>query len=185
MFCLFFWIILKKKKTAMRYKRCGIFSSINLSDIFSWGGPRFPAWLYDHPQYLCCLLLKLVFWRLNDSNAFRIEKWIPFERCCTFHYLSWTDSIKPSLQFSFLYFEWLLSRDRHLPDFIYVICRLITSDPCLNPIFYLVPSIVFSFRVYPFYHLGTIRHLSWNDTWCYIEDSLKTTAWTHLCYFLN
>ena len=34
------------------------------------------------------------------------------DRCCTFHYLSRTDSIKPSLQFSFLYIVWLLSRDR-------------------------------------------------------------------------
>ena len=34
------------------------------------------------------------------------------ERCCTFHYLSWTDSIKPGLQFSLFILVWLLSRDR-------------------------------------------------------------------------
>ena len=65
------------------------------------------------------------FWSfgINDSNTFSIENWIPLkpvllvlkieylwsrcwgrERCCTFLYLSWRDSMKPSLQFSFLYF---------------------------------------------------------------------------------
>ena len=45
--------------------------------------------------------------RINDSNTC-VEHWIQLKSvlggCCTFHWLSWTDSIKPSLQFSFLYF---------------------------------------------------------------------------------
>ena len=59
------------------------------------------------------LSVVIFFWPfgINGSNASSIENWIPLtplkrgsEWSCTFHYLSWTDSIKPSLQFSFLYF---------------------------------------------------------------------------------
>ena len=58
------------------------------------------------PAFLPQVLTKISF--NNDSTIFSVENWIPLkpvlggrERCCTFHNLSWTDSIKPSLQFSF------------------------------------------------------------------------------------
>ena len=44
-----------------------------------------------------------------------------FERCCNFHYISCTDSIKPGLQFSFFILVWLLSRDR-------IFTRIFTSS---------------------------------------------------------
>ena len=38
------------------------------------------------------------------------------KRCCTFHYLSWTDSIKSNLQFPFI-LVWLLSRNKRFQSF--------------------------------------------------------------------
>ena len=62
--------------------------------------------------------------------TFSIENWVPLwpllgghERCCTFQYLSWTDSVKPSLQFSFFILVWLLSRGR-LFTRIFILCFL-------------------------------------------------------------
>ena len=73
-----------------------------------------------------CMLNILIFEHLNKSrtllykykrrNSLVFHAYIYLargcERCCTFHYLSWTDSIKPGLQFSFFILVWLLSRDR-------------------------------------------------------------------------
>ena len=72
--------------------------SVSFKWYFTW------TWiLIISPDFISELLY--FFWSLS------IENWIPLkpvlgghERCCTFHYLSWTDLIKPSIQFSFLDF---------------------------------------------------------------------------------
>ena len=50
---------------------------------------------------------------IRNSNTLIVENWITLyiavarvlKRCCTFYHLSWTGSIKPTLQFSFINFD--------------------------------------------------------------------------------
>ena len=58
-----------------------------------------------HVLQLCTLKRKLVFMilRINAKDV-SVDKEQVLHSCLHFHYLSLTDSIKPSLQFSFLYF---------------------------------------------------------------------------------
>ena len=70
-------------------------------------------------------------------------------------------------------------------DVLSVIFMLHKLRPPYKIPFYLVLSIVFSFREQACFLLGAIRRFSWNDTWCCIEDSLITTVSTHLWMFKN
>ena len=62
-------------------------------------------------DFISVLLYFVWYMEINDSNTFRIKK-IESRlkrcyraKCCLYHYLSWTDSIKPeSLQFSLINF---------------------------------------------------------------------------------
>ena len=57
------------------------------------------------PDFTSVLLYFFWSFGINDSNTFSIENLIQLrERCCTFHYISWTDSIQPGLQFASFYF---------------------------------------------------------------------------------
>jgi hypothetical protein len=59
-------------------------------------------------------------------------------------------------------------------DVLSVICRLHNLRPPFKIPFYLVPTIVFSFRAHAFFSLGTIRRFSLNDTavshWRFHDD---------------
>ena len=63
--------------------------------------------------YLSVVIFFWSFWSfgINDSNIFSVENWIPHRPMlgdvrdvALLHYISWTDSIKQSLQFSFINF---------------------------------------------------------------------------------
>ena len=63
---------------------------------------------------------------INASNSFSIEDLMPFRPVsgCVrdvafFIFFSRTDSIKPSCNFHFFILVWLLSRYRHLPEFLH------------------------------------------------------------------
>ena len=82
----------------------------------------------SRPNFFSVLLYS--FWSLGiiSSSTFSIENWIPLkpalglqgERCCSFHYLSRTGSIKPSL----LILVWLLSSVEWSTFFTRIFMRL-------------------------------------------------------------
>ena len=84
------------------------------------------AALKSRHKYISVLLYFFLVLGINDYNTFSIGNRVPLKPVlgavrdvALFHYLSWTNSIKPSLHISFFILVWFLSRDLLLPEFWY------------------------------------------------------------------
>ena len=90
------------------------------------------------------------YWELSTAQASSRGR----ERCCTFHYLSWTDSIKTGLQFSFFTLVWSLSMDR-------LFTRINSLHGFISFIFHIVWSYVSTYL-----YAYIFRIFEWKK-WCF------------------